>query len=205
MMRSLVGLSYLPLFSVQHVALLFELDAIGFDGSSTGAPPTLDAVLQRRVVIPTFIIPLLSFPFLTSPPWLSASLSSLLDYLAAILSSSTHSPLDLLHHRQHAHIAPLIPAFLSALTARAEHYLHLSGWMRKGGDSVQLVANVRVLYADATGYPVALMAQFAREDEADESFAPILSRMGNRAGGAAGQAVGATAAGSVAAGGDVAA
>ena len=156
-------------------------DAHGIDWQTKDkvGPPTLDAVLQRRVVIPTFIIPLLSFPFLASAPWLSASFSSLLGYPAASLSACTLSPLDLLHRRQHADIAPLVPAFLSAITSRAEHYLHSSGWIRQGGDSIQLMANVRVMYAEGTGYPVALMAQFTRKEEADASFAPILARMEN--------------------------
>ena len=139
--------------------------------------PTLDAILHRRVVPPTFIIPLLSFPFLISPPWMSASFAALLGYDGASFSTVTLSPLDLLHHRQTNDIAPLVPAFLSAITAKADHYLHSSGWVRQDGSTVQLVANVRLMYAEGTGFPVALMAQLTRKEDADASFAPILARM----------------------------
>ena len=176
---------------------LFPSNAAGEDDAGSHAwetkgktaARTLDAILQRRVVPPTFIIPLLSFPFVTSPPWLSASFAALLGYDAEALSASTPSPLALLHHRQHADIAPLVPAFLSAITARADYYLHSSGWVRRGGETVQLMSSVRVMYAEGTGYPLALMAQFTRREEADDRFAPILARMGNTTAAGAGGSV----------------
>ena len=168
------------LFPANAVSAEDDVDSTEWENKvKDGGARTLDAIFQRRVVTPTFIIPLLSFSFLTSPPWLSASFSSLLGYEAKVLSASTQTPLDLLHRRQHADIAPLIPAFLSAITARADHYLHSSGWVKQGGDTVQLMANVRVMYSESSGFPVAVMAQFTSKEEADESFAPILARMGN--------------------------
>ena len=155
------------------------VDNADLNSNDKTTPRTLDAILQRRVVTPTFIIPLLSFPFLTAAPWMSASFSALLGYEGAALSTSTQTPLELLHRRQHADVAPLVPAFLSAITNRGEHYLHASGWVRQDGEIIQLMANVRVMYAEGTGFPVAVMAQFTRREEADESFAPILARMGN--------------------------
>ena len=126
---------------------------------------SLDVLLQHRVATPTFIIPLSSLSALTSPPLFSASFASLLGFSACELSRLLQSPLSLLQLRQCGDIAPLVPAFFAAVSARADHYLHSSGWQTASGHYLQLISRVQILYDQhETGgaSPVALMAQLKR-------------------------------------------
>ena len=142
---------------------------------SDGSPLSLDDLLQHNVAAPTFIIPLLSFPFFLTPPLVSRSFCALLGFSHAALMSFVHTPLDLLSLRQYPDVALLVPAFLSALSARADHYLHSSGWRRSDGSYVQLVAKVQLCYSKGVaggggeGYPVALYATFQKQE--NSSFA----------------------------------
>ena len=140
--------------------------------SDDGGPLSLDALLHQPVVAPTFIIPLMSFPFFLHTPLISHSFATLLGYSHASLTSFVRTPLDLLSLRQYPDVSLLVPAFLSALSARADHYLHSSGWRRSNGEYAQLVAKVQLVYAPPggaggvqEGYPVALMATFQKQTE----------------------------------------
>ena len=143
-----------------------------------GSPLSLDSLLHHTVAAPTFIIPLQSFPFFLQTPLISRSFSTLLGYSHSSLTSFVRTPLDLLSLRQYPDVSLLVPAFLSALSAKAEHYLHSSGWRKSNGEYVQLVAKVQLCYlpggaAGGTGVgegtPIALMATFQKQ--AEGSFA----------------------------------